>query len=49
MPDVELIGLVLLLAVAVIAGYFYLKRAQRRAGGASGESTVNDRTPPSDQ
>ena len=30
MPDIELIGLILLLAVAVIFGYFYLKRAQAR-------------------
>ena len=30
MPDIELIGLILLLAVAVIFGYFYFKRAQGR-------------------
>ena len=30
MPDIELVGLILLLAVAVIFGYFYLKRAQGR-------------------
>lgn len=30
MPDTQFIALILLLVVAVIAGYFYLKRAQRR-------------------
>lgn len=30
MPDTQLIGLILLLAVAVIFGYFYFKKAQRR-------------------
>ena len=30
MPDIELIGLILLLAVAVVFGYFYFKRAQAR-------------------
>ncbi len=30
MPDPQLIGLILLLAVAVMFGYFYFKRAQRR-------------------
>jgi hypothetical protein len=45
MPDVEFIGLVLLLAVAVIAGYFYLKRAQRRDGKAATTDPVTDRRP----
>ena len=30
MPDIQLVGLILLLTVAVIFGYFYLKRAQAR-------------------
>ena len=31
MPDIELVGLILLLAVAVVFGYFYFKRAQNRS------------------
>lgn len=30
MPDPQLIGLILLLAVAVVFGYFYFKKAQLR-------------------
>ncbi|MEO8245861.1 MAG: hypothetical protein ABI622_01955 [Chloroflexota bacterium] len=30
MPDTEFIGLILLLTVAVMFGYFYFKKAERR-------------------
>ena len=40
MRDPQLIGLIFLLAVAVVAAYFYLKRAQRRTA-----VTKTDETP----
>jgi hypothetical protein len=40
MRDPQLIGLIFLLAVAVVAAYFYLKRAQRRAPEAATDETA---------
>lgn len=50
MPDIQLIGFLLLLTVVVIAAYFYLKRAQRRAGKvATTDLTASESKTPPDQ
>jgi Flp pilus assembly protein CpaB len=46
MRDPQLIGLIFLLAVAVVAAYFYLKRAQRRTPEAATDETPQGETHP---
>ncbi len=45
MPDPQLILIVLLLAAAVMYGYFYFKRAQARTADAAPMSSLASRAP----